>query len=261
MIELMSTRNSPKLPPPKYGPGPQVIAQGDETYGYFGLVNESQIGLADTIHSKPVKTANYYTPSPTNSWAKFIRRGKVFFVPCFGFGLVSAQALTDAKMFYDVLRPVADQPYLPVFGKPNYTMNANFIAKDGSYLYVSNVHQGEGVRDLNWRGDSQDVIPSPGEFRDIFIRPFSGVTATDPVQLPTSTFWGFRAATTEETGRSGQINMQCTQRGAPNNVIHSVIQRTNAKYRLFEGGVSTAGREWCPILRFVPADEVPGLPT
>lgn len=84
------------------GPGPNLLLHGNEGYGFFGVVpaadfvnNSAILAVAKNLSGIPQATVY-----PT--WYKFIRNGKVLFVPNQSFGDATWQALYNAGFVYGV---------------------------------------------------------------------------------------------------------------------------------------------------------------
>lgn len=84
------------------GPGPNLLLHGNEGYGFFGVVpaadfvnNSAILAVAKNLSGIP-QAAVYPT------WYKFIRNGKVLFVPSQTFGDTTWQALYNAGFVYGV---------------------------------------------------------------------------------------------------------------------------------------------------------------
>ena len=258
MNEMLLAGKSIKAPPSIYGPGPQTIIQGDSNFGYFGTVPDSVIKMGVLLRGIPTITTNYFTDSPSNVWLKFIRKGKVIFVPCFGFGLANSVSLVTNKMYYDALLPATARPNLPFIGQPGYTMNRTFTLSDGSVVYVSNPNQGDGLKTVSYVGAYPQDAVQPGEFMDLFMKPYADAYATtSPVRIPREIFAPFHGG----DGRSGQIFLQCMNNN--NSTLACTVTRVTytARFGWYEGAAPSTNKEWCPVLRLVPPDEVPNLPT
>lgn len=85
---------------PRLGPGPSELKHGDYNYGYFGTVNSS-----DFINTGNLRAAvNFQVGLGTNSapiWHKYVRNGKVYFVPntCLGQSVQWSQIYNAGLMF------------------------------------------------------------------------------------------------------------------------------------------------------------------
>lgn len=85
---------------PRLGPGPSELKHGDYSYGYFGSIPSS-----DFINTANLRAAvNFQVglgSSPTPTWHKYVRNGKVFFVPnsCLGQSVQWSQIYSAGLMF------------------------------------------------------------------------------------------------------------------------------------------------------------------
>lgn len=82
------------------GPGPNTLQFGNETYGYFGSVPSADFVNSSTILAalktlSGIPSANLYP-----KWSKFIRNGKVLFVPSVSFGDATWANLYNAGAVY-----------------------------------------------------------------------------------------------------------------------------------------------------------------
>ncbi|ANZ50343.1 putative virion structural protein [Erwinia phage vB_EamM_Phobos] len=82
------------------GPGPNTLQAGNESYGYFGSVPSADFVNSSTVLAalKTLSGIPGGTSYPT--WYKFIRNGKVLFVPNTTFGDVSWISLYNAGAVY-----------------------------------------------------------------------------------------------------------------------------------------------------------------
>lgn len=84
----------------KRGAGPQKIKIGNEDYGYFGSIQASSFFNSGDIKAAAVNATGFPTPVVSPLWHKFIRKGKVIFVPNQSFGNVCWDYIYRAGFVY-----------------------------------------------------------------------------------------------------------------------------------------------------------------
>lgn len=82
------------------GPGPNLLKQGTESYGYFGSLPSADFVNSSTILGALKSTSGIPTGPYYPTWYKFIRNGKVLFVPGIYFGDVTWTSLYTAGAVY-----------------------------------------------------------------------------------------------------------------------------------------------------------------
>jgi len=84
----------------KRGAGPQKILLGNENYGYFGQVSPSSFFNSSDIKAAALDKTVFNQTNISPTWYKFIRKGKVIYVPSTDFGLVNWDGLYKAGFIY-----------------------------------------------------------------------------------------------------------------------------------------------------------------
>lgn len=84
------------------GPGPNLLLHGDESYGYFGTVPAADFVNNSTILACAKNLSGLPQSALYPTWYKFIRNGKVLFVPNQSFGDTNWQNLYNAGFVYGV---------------------------------------------------------------------------------------------------------------------------------------------------------------
>jgi len=103
--DKQSSNNIPIVANPRKGPGPVAVTIGDFSYGYFGTVTSGEL-----INTNDLRAAVGLTVGSVNQqgpiWHKWIRNGKVLFVPngplC---GNISWKTLYDLGLVFGVDGP------------------------------------------------------------------------------------------------------------------------------------------------------------
>lgn len=103
--DKQSTDNIPIRAVPRKGPGPSSVQIGDFNYGYFGTVQAGEL-----INTNDLRTAVGLTIGSVNQqgpiWHKWIRNGKVLFVPNGPLvGNISWKALYDLGLVFGIEGP------------------------------------------------------------------------------------------------------------------------------------------------------------
>lgn len=257
MLEIFSGKSSPTPTPPKYGPGPQTLIYGDETYGYFGKVTDATMGIGKSISDSIALSTKYFVNSPTNSYGKFIRKGRVLFVPLFAFGVGTYPQAHAARMNYNPTGPANELPPLPLFrttaNLQAYTVNRKFTTLDGSTVIVRNMTMGDGVGTVTYTGDSPTRVPS--EIVDLIYKPYAPANKyAGPWKLPASDL------SPVYTGNSNPEVMVATWTHDPNTAYGIIISPDHSRFNIVNAAGSTKQLAWCPVIEFIPADQVPNLP-
>uniref|UniRef100_A0AB39CDC2 Virion structural protein n=1 Tax=Pseudomonas phage RVTF4 TaxID=3236931 RepID=A0AB39CDC2_9VIRU len=93
------SQNYPMRAVPRRGPGPTDVVMGDMNLGYFGTIQQSMFIGAERLagHCGFPAVGPTYNFAGVTHWHKFIRNGKVLFVPN---QVISISAIT-AKMIYE----------------------------------------------------------------------------------------------------------------------------------------------------------------
>lgn len=254
MLELIARESSP-VPGtiPWSGPGTKVLTLGTEDYGYFGRVPDSVLGMGSKLAALLPSNKRDFTDTPaTNMWGKFIRKGKVLYVPQFPIGRTMFAWNFDTKVYYNALLPSSEIPRFPMIGKTAYTMNQTFTTSDGSTVFARNLLDQDGVKFIQYTGN--DPVKS-GEVLDLIYRPyFPASEYANAWKLPLSDFEPAYA------GRNPEVFCQHPSHDS-NQMITVVISAANGSRGRYLIGGSSKECLWLPILQFVPPDEVPNLPT
>lgn len=70
---------------PDTGPGPQTLLRGDWELGYFGTVPSAQMFVPSTLNAQIPIPGTPIPDSTVTTWHKFIRKGKILFIPNYYF--------------------------------------------------------------------------------------------------------------------------------------------------------------------------------
>ncbi|ANZ50072.1 putative virion structural protein [Erwinia phage vB_EamM_Parshik] len=84
------------------GPGPNLLLHGNEGYGFFGVVPAADFVNSGAILAVAKNLSGIPQATVYPTWYKFIRKGKVLFVPNQSFGDTTWQALYNAGFVYGV---------------------------------------------------------------------------------------------------------------------------------------------------------------
>lgn len=84
----------------KRGAGGQKILLGDDNYGYFGQVAPSAFFNSADIKAAALDKSAFDATTVSPTWHKFVRKGKVIYVPALSFGAVTWDGLYKAGFVY-----------------------------------------------------------------------------------------------------------------------------------------------------------------
>lgn len=84
----------------KRGAGPQKILLGNENYGYFGQVSPSSFFNSSDLKAAAIDKTVFNQTNVSPTWYKYIRKGKVIYVPSAEFGWVNWDGLYKAGFIY-----------------------------------------------------------------------------------------------------------------------------------------------------------------
>lgn len=266
MLEMMANKSSPKVVE-IYGPGPQTLMYGDMNYGYFGKVTEAQMGIGKSIADNMTFTTKYFTDTPTNEYGKFARKGLILYVPYFTFGTSTPGAAHDRKMNYNPTGPANQIPVFPILsGRGAYAVNFKAKTKSGATMLVRLATMADGVNYVQFTSTANP--PTPGEFVDLFIKPFSTTLPGPPVgpdpwpnpwKLPAADIAkAYMAATVSETISATMTHDK--DRAYSIKIGPDPAGAGNPRYNKVNLAAATSVCLWLPVIQFVPEDEVPNLP-
>jgi len=124
---------------PDTGPGPQTLLRGDWNCGYFGMATTAQLFLPSTLNAQVSLPGTLTADVNTTGWYKFIRKGKIIYIPNYVFstGVYWCSIYNKGLMFGT--NDNGGFPFTPSAGSlAQYTapVNQYKLATSGSYQFV-----------------------------------------------------------------------------------------------------------------------------
>lgn len=101
-VDEVFTPNQQILVADNRGVGPSVLQSGDDNLGYFGQVLSSDFVNSTHLLAAAKITTGLPGNTVTPAWNKFLRKGKVIYVPSQNFGLAAWVDLYNAGFVYGV---------------------------------------------------------------------------------------------------------------------------------------------------------------
>lgn len=179
--DFIPTANQQILVADNRGAGPSTLMYGDDNMGYFGQVLTADFLTNLDIVAAAITTAGLPTTLVQAPWHKFVRKGKILYMPAAPFGQVTYNALYAAGLVYGVN---ASAPPNASIGDQTAVNQYRPIEFKGQ-KYIPRLMRGFSDGPQNdWQGWNwaQDSIPdsiSPigtvNEFNDLFFSTLSFV--------------------------------------------------------------------------------------
>jgi hypothetical protein len=166
---------------PDTGPGPQTLLRGDWNLGYFGTVPSVNMLVPSTLHAQvPLPTA-LVSDATITTWHKFIRKGKVIFIPNNYFlATVQPYQLYNAGLLMGT-NDNGTFPFTLSGGAMNgYTAPANQykVATVGAYQFIVRTIRATDKPLTSYITGITDIFPS--EYNDLIGRMGSTSLAGSP---------------------------------------------------------------------------------
>lgn len=156
---------------PDTGPGPQTLLRGDWNLGYFGTCTPAQMFTPATLNAQVPIPGNLQADGAITVWHKFIRKGKVLFIPNAQF---STSASTGQLYNAGLLMGTNDNgnfPFVPSSGNmAGYAapVNQYKLATVGLYQFIVRTIKISDKPTTSYIVAATDIFPS--EWNDLMGR-------------------------------------------------------------------------------------------
>jgi len=166
---------------PDTGPGPQTLLRGDWNLGYFGTCTPVQMFTPSTLNAQVPIPGTLTTDVTITAWHKFIRKGKVLFIPNYYFTTtVQPYQLYNAGLLMGT-NDNGTFPFTLNSGAMNgYTAPANQykLATVGAYQFIVRAIRASDKPLTSYITGITDIFPS--EYNDLIGRMGSTSLAGSP---------------------------------------------------------------------------------
>jgi hypothetical protein len=156
---------------PDTGPGPQTLLRGDWNLGYFGTVSPVNMLLPSTLNAQIPLPGTLTADGSVTLWHKFIRKGKVLFIPNYYFASnVQPYQLYNAGLLMGT-NDNGNFPFaLSASSMNGYTAPANQykLATVGAYQFIVRTIKASDKPSTSYISLATDIFPS--EWTDLMGR-------------------------------------------------------------------------------------------
>ncbi len=170
-VDEVLTPNQKILVADNRGIGPSTLMLGDDSLGFFGQVLSSDFVNSTHILAAAATTSGLPGGTVTPSWNKFIRKGKIIYVPDRTFGVCQWSSIYQAGLVYGV---DANGPADAVLAGLTLT-NQNRVIDFKGYKYKVRLLRGITDRPLTldlWNAQKSNqeqlTVAEDNEFNDLF---------------------------------------------------------------------------------------------
>jgi hypothetical protein len=226
---------------PDTGPGPQTLLRGDWNLGYFGTCTTVQMFTPSTLNAQVPIPGTLTADGTITAWHKFIRKGKVLFIPNYYFTTtVQPYQLYNAGLLMGT-NDNGTFPFTLNGGAMNgYTAPANQykLATVGAYQFIVRTIRASDKPLTSYITGITDIFPS--EYNDLIGRMGSTSLSGSPQDK-----WNDLAGA---AGLSGW-----TQNFTANGVMASMTSSANLDVlaALTMGGGYAQTQPWLPVLELI----------
>lgn len=166
---------------PDTGPGPQTLLRGNWDVGYFGTCTPAQMFLPSTLNAQVPIPGTLAADGAITVWHKFIRKGKVLFIPNSQF---STTASTGQLYNAGLLMGTNDNGNFPfAISSGNMTgytapVNQYRLATVGAYQFIVRTIKISDKPTTSYINNTTDIFPS--EWNDLMSRMGQTILAGTP---------------------------------------------------------------------------------
>lgn len=222
---------------PDTGPGPQTLLRGDWNLGYFGTVSAASMFVPSTLNAQVPIPGTLPADNTVTLWHKFIRKGKVLFVPNSQF---SINATLIQLYNAGILMGTNDNGNFPFVASSGtisgYTAPANQykLATVGAYQFIVRSLKISDKPTTSYVSLATDIFPS--EWNDLLSRMGGTSLAGSPQDK-----WGDLAV------NSGWLSW--TQNFTASNTGCYIYAQSS--YDVSGTQVTTSANGWLPVLELI----------
>lgn len=234
------------------GPGSNLLLFGDESYGFYGTVSAADFINSSAIYSALKVVSGIPSAIIYPTWYKYIRNGKVVFVPSSTFGDTTWQSLYNAGLVYGTDDVGGGSPA----GTVNQLVTFNLNGETFLVRLMKGMPDG-----LTWDGTTIDLNTYPAaqgvysEFED-FIYPMVNIA---PLRQRLVTVDYVNARNIIPTGRYSDRNgygMWCQEALNTNTLVRASPGYENANYsrdnlQSLYARAKSVNSPWVPVVEYV----------
>ncbi|QVW55324.1 hypothetical protein pEaSNUABM29_00284 [Erwinia phage pEa_SNUABM_29] len=237
----------------RQGPGPNLLKHGTETYGFFGSIPAADFINSATIYGALKSTSGITTAMYYPTWYKYIRNGKVLFVPDTRFADVTWNNLYAAGGIYGTNDNGPDESPANVNQLSTFELNGD--------LFLIRVPK--GIPDgMVWDGVNTDLDTNPlaaglySEYEDL-LYPIGTMTPLRQRMVSVANINMNAVLTSGSRSDRTSVGVMCQEVASAANAL----QRGNGPYdwgaasrdsmRSFSIRSRTAANCWWPVVEYI----------
>jgi len=232
------------------GPGPRELIWGNSDYGYFGIVESTDFFSASEVAVLAQATLNSPPSNPVPTWHKWIRRGKICFVPA----QPLANAVTVIHLYQAGLVHGMDNngPWNPGLGTGGNVNQLRTIERGYDKFIVRLPTASDDRNNPSRAISSSGQTPAVRRYSEVSDLIYPGVRGFVPSSQRAPNTEYYVVASQQNAGRQ---TATCTMFGTTGTLqgTPSTAATTGVELEAI-GGITTwaTSLSWTPILEMVP---------